>query len=186
MIIEPQVKQKVDTSIELINRFQGTDLADLCDATDATLRQGGESFTIGFNRDGQPGREMLESYWNGISLIPDRKLFVGRLEGTICSSIQLVRPSAANHTSSFAANVENHFVAPWARGHGLAKELLHAVELEALKSGIKVLKLSVRANSEAAISLYEAVGYKRWGTLDKYELVNGEMFAGHFYCKDVE
>ncbi|MCD6035028.1 MAG: Acetyltransferase family protein [Rickettsiales bacterium] len=170
--------------VESITEFKGTDLEDICDATEATILDNEHSFSIGFNRDGLPTREQMEAYWKGILLVPDRQLIVGRLDGTIASSIQFVRPSA-KHASSFAASVENHFVAPWARGHKLAKELLKVVEDKASSQGLLLLKLSVRAPQEAAVSLYEAMGYRRWGTLDKYEKINGIIHAGHFYCKDL-
>lgn len=178
------IEEPTSITVEVIESFKGTDLSDLCDATEATITDS-EGFTIGFNRDGALVREQLESYWSGILLVPDRHLIVGRLDGTIAASIQYVRPSGSNHTSSFAASVENHFVAPWARGHGLAKALLRKVERKAHAESIKLLKLSVRANLSAAVSLYESMGYKRWGVLEKYELVDGEMYAGYFYCKDL-
>jgi ribosomal protein S18 acetylase RimI-like enzyme len=171
-------------TVETVTGLPGMDLEDLCDATEATITDGAHSFSIGFNRDGNPTREQMEAYWNGVVLIPDRKLIVGRLDGTIASSIQFVRPSG-KHTASFAASVENHFVAPWARGHGLAKELLKTAEEEAIGQGLTLMKLSVRATQEAAITLYENMGYRRWGTLEKYEKVNGVMYAGYYYCKDL-
>lgn len=178
------LEEPANIKVELIEEFKGTDLSDLCDAAEATLTDS-EGFTIGFSRDGALVREQLESYWKGILLVPDRRLIVGRLDGMIAASIQYVKPSATNHTSSFAASVENHFVAPWARGHGLARALLRAVERKARSEGIKLLKLSVRANLTAAVNLYEGMEYKHWGTLEKYEMIDGEMLAGCFYCKDL-
>lgn len=170
--------------VEHITEFHGPDLDDLCDATEATMHDS-EGFSIGFNRDGFPTREQLENYWKGILLIPDRKLVVGRLDGTIASSIQMIKPSIYNYATSFSATLESHFVAPWARGHGLAKMLVKKAETIALEYDISVIKLSVRANQKAAISLYETLGFHHWGTLEKYEQVEGKMFAGRFYYKDI-
>lgn len=172
-------------SVEKISSFKGTDLTDLCDATESTLSDNSLSFNIGLGSIDTQIRDQLESYWKGTLLVPERQLIIGRLDGVIASSIQLVKPSRNNHTSSFAGLVDNHFVAPWARGYGLAKELLKLAEEEAKKSGLSILKLSARANLKTAIRLYEVSGYKCWGTLDKYEKINGEYIAGHFYYKEL-
>jgi ribosomal protein S18 acetylase RimI-like enzyme len=170
--------------IEKITKFKGNDLNDLCDATEAVMH-GTIGFTIGFNRIEQNDRLQLENYFNGVLLVPERELIVGRFDGIIAGSIQLIKPTPNDHTSSFAANVDNHFVAPWARGFGLAKALLVRAEDEAKNQGFSTIRLSVRSNSKAAIKLYESRGYEKWGTLAKYETLNGEYLAGHFYNKDI-
>jgi ribosomal protein S18 acetylase RimI-like enzyme len=174
-----------ETKIEKITEFKATDLSDICDATESTILDNSDSFTIGFSRQEPLVREKLENYWKGVLLVRERELIVGRLDGVIVSSLQLVKASPNNQTSSFAASLENHFVAPWARGYGLAKQLLKKGESEAKKAEITLLKLSVREDLDSAIALYESGGYKRWGTLDQYEKVDGKTYAGHFYCKEL-
>jgi RimJ/RimL family protein N-acetyltransferase len=118
-------------------------------------------------------------------LVPERVLIVGRIDKTIASSIQLIKPAPSKKTRSFSGKVDHHFVAPWARGHGLAKLLLQKTEDQALENGISFLRFNVRDGLDAAIKLYESCGYQRWGTLDQYEKINGKMIAGHYYCKDL-
>ena len=77
-------------------------------------------------------------------------------------------------------------MAPWARGHGLAKMLLEAAEREARSQGFSVLKLSVRQTQERAMKIYEDCGYNCWGVLPTYEFVNAQMIAGRFYYKNLE
>jgi ribosomal protein S18 acetylase RimI-like enzyme len=131
-------------------------------------------------------RETLESYWQGVLIVPQRSLFVGWLDGTVAGSIQLVRPSKSKETSAFAANIEAHFVAPWARGHGLALQLLEAAEREAAKEGFSVINLSVRESQERALSIYRDHGYTEWGIMPYYEYVNASMVSGHFFYKKLE
>lgn len=183
--MEPASEKQVQIKVERIQVFKGSDLSDLCDATESTILDDGLSFSIGLNRAEPPVRDRLEAYWKGVLLVPERQLIVGRIDGVIASSIQLVKPTPNNQTSSFCGSVDHHFVAPWARGHGLAKELLKAAQRNAKEEGLEVLRLNVRANLEAAIQLYEQLGYKRWGTLDKYEKIDGEMIAGFYYYKDL-
>ena len=176
---------KAEIHIETLSKFQNSDLSDLCQATEATILDDHVSFNIGFNHSYPPVREKMESYWQGVLLVPERELIVGRLDGVIAASLQLVKPTPSNQTSSFAGTVEHHFVAPWARGHGLAKELLQTAETIARKANLSILRLSVRENLKAAISLYEANHYKRWGVLEKYERIHNTLYSGYFYYKEI-
>jgi len=175
----------VSVKVERLDALKGADLIDICTATEDTIKEDALSFTIGLSRTHCPPRERLEAYWKGVVIVPERTLIVGRLDGAIASSIQLVKPAPSNQTSMFCGSVDHHFVAPWARGHGLAKDLLQAAENEARNIGLSVLRLSVRANLENAVTIYENAGFKRWGELDKYEMVDGKMLAGYFYYKDL-
>ncbi len=168
----------VTTAVEPLEAFRGTDLDDLCDAAEAAIKGGG-----GFGWLQAPPRHIMESYWRGVLLVPERRLFVARLDGTICGSAQLVRPPRNNEAQSFAVQMMSNFIAPWARGHGLARQLVLAVERAARAAGFAVLNLDVRDTQTAAIQLYESLGYARWGTHPCYARVDGEVVPGHFYYK---
>lgn len=183
-MLNVSISNNSKVEVEQLHSFSGSDLYDLCDSTEATIVNN-DSFSIGFKRDSIPLREQMEAYWKGIVVMPQRVVLVGRVDGTIAASLQIVMPSDKTQTFSFAANVENHFVAPWARGYKLARILLEEAELLAFEKDISLLKISVRANQDESIQLYEKSGYKKWGTLEQYELVNGVMHAGHFYCKNL-
>ena len=166
---------------EKLNELKRADKASLCEATEDAIRDG-----IGFNWNTAPSREVLESYWRGVLIVPERELFVGRVDGTIAGAIQLVKPSASKQSQAFMARISNHFVAPWARGHGLAVQLLHDVEEDAKREGFRVLTLEVRETQKTAIEIYESHGYVKWGELPYYEMINGRMVAGYFYAKTLE
>lgn len=169
------------TRVERITEFRHADLTEIVQATEDAVRE-----NIGFNWVLPPGKDVLESYWKGVLVVPDRVMFAARLDGTLVGSIQLVKPGISKETSSFAAAIEAHFIAPWARGHGLAKQLLEAAEREARSQGFAVLRLNVRETQEAAIKLYEDSGYVCWGILPYYEFVNAQMLGGRFYYKNLE
>lgn len=172
--------------VERLQILSPGDLDALCNATEDTIKDNNLSFSVGMNRTESPSRERLENYWRGVMLVPERILIVGRIDQTIASAIQLVKPSPSNQTSAFAGSVDHHFVAPWARGHGLAKLLVAKAEEEAKKSDLSVLKLSVRTGLEGAIKCYESLGYILWGTLPLYEIVDGKFLSGCFYYKKLE
>jgi len=166
------------TAVERLEAFSGTDLNDLCDAAEDAIKAGG-----GFGWLSAPPRHIMESYWRGVLLVPERRIFVARLDGTICGSAQLARPPRNNEAQAFAAQLTSNFIAPWARGHGLARRIVVAVEEAAHAGGFAVLNLDVRATQEAAIQLYESLGYVRWGTHPAYARVEGHTMPGYFYYK---
>jgi ribosomal protein S18 acetylase RimI-like enzyme len=168
----------VSVAVEKIDSLSASDLADLCEATEAAVEEGG-----GFGWVKRPQRETLEKYWRGFLLVPGRALFVARLDGVIAGSAQLIRPPRNNEAQAFSAQLTSTFVAPWARGHGLARGLLAAVEHSARRAGVAILNLDVRDTQQAAIRLYESAGYTRWGTHPAYARVAGKIVPGHFYFK---
>ena len=167
--------------VERLTVFAGSDLDDLCDATDAAIIDG-----IGFTWLRVPPHDRLESYWRGVLVVPERELFVCRVDDTIAGTVQLVKPTPHNEAGAFAASLTTHFVAPWARGHGLAKALLNASERAAREQGFSIMKLNVRATQAAAIQLYEGHRYTRWGTMPYFARVNGKFVAGHYYYKELK
>lgn len=182
MAISPEAKPEGSKlSVEKKTTLTDSELNELCIATEDAIRDG-----IGFNWLTPPMRETLESYWRGVLMVPTRALFVARLDHVIAGSIQLVRPSKSKETSAFAASIEAHFVAPWARGHGLAPMLLTAAEHEAAKEGFAVINLSVRETQARALEVYRTHGYHEWGTMPYYEFVNASMVSGHFFYKKLE
>jgi hypothetical protein len=165
-------------SVERASEFTDDELAALCEAADAAIIEGG-----GFGWVTPPGRQALERYFRGVLLVPERELFVARLNGTIVGSAQLVRPPRNNEAQAFAATLMHSFIAPYARGHGLARLLTQRVEEGARAFGYHVLNLDVRETQQAAIRLYESLGYVRWGTHPVYARVAGQTIQGHFFYK---
>ncbi len=168
-------------SVDPAEDFKGPDLYDLCDSTEGAIIDGG-----GFGWVRPPPRKTLEQYYRGVLAVPERSLFLGRLDGVVCAAAQLVRPPPNNEAQAFAAQLMHAFVAPWARGHGLARELTLAVERYARREGYKILRLDVRETQSAAIKLYESLRYTRWATNPKYALVGGKMIAGYYYYKELK
>lgn len=168
------------TAVEPLAHFAGPDLHDLSDAADAAIQDGG-----GFGWLTSPPRDAMVGYWKGVLLVPERELFVARLDGTICGSAQLLRPSRSNEAGAAVGTLTTFFLAPWARGHGLAAKLVLAVEARARAVGLGVMQLDVRETQKRAIEVYEQLGYRRWGTNPRYALVEGRWLVGHYYCKDL-
>ncbi len=170
-----------DIAISIVNELKRSELEELCEATEAAIIAGG-----GFGWLKPPHRNILEVFWKGVTLVPDRVLFIGKLDGIVAASAQLVRPTRNNEAQGHSGNLTTSFVAPWARGHGLARQLTLAVEEEAKARGVKVLNLDVRETQQAAISLYRALGYHEIGRHPRYAQVDGQYVGGLYFWKSLE
>ena len=94
-----------DKSVEVLDDISGHDLHDLCDAAESAIIEGG-----GFGWISVPPRQTLETYWRGVLLVPERTLFVGRLDGVIAGSAQLIRPTKNNEAQSHACDCASLFL----------------------------------------------------------------------------
>jgi ribosomal protein S18 acetylase RimI-like enzyme len=167
--------------VEWIETLRGNELEELCHATEEAILNGN-----GFGWLRPPERSVLENYWRGVLLVPQRNLVVARLDAAIVGSAQFVTPPPNNEAQAFAAQITTFFVAPWARGHGLAQGLMQAIETRARAEGYSMLELNLRATQDAAIKLFEQGGFELWASKGKYAFVNGEYIAGHYYSKDLK
>ena len=157
-----------------------SDMNDLCDAMDLAIEAGG-----GFGWTELPSREILERYWQGVIAMPQRRLFLARLDQTVCGAAQLVLPTRNNEAQAHAAHITGMFAAPWARGHGLARGLVEAIEKEAMTEGFSILNLDVQETQSSAIRIYRALGYIQWGTHPAYAEIEGRRVRGLFFYKEL-
>jgi ribosomal protein S18 acetylase RimI-like enzyme len=172
---------KAHLSVERVTDLDDHDIAELCEATDAAIIEGG-----GFGWVEPQGRAALERHFRGVMLVPERELFVARLDGMVVGSAQLVRPHRNNEAQAFAAQLTHAYIAPYGRGHGLARLLIQRVEERAASLGHRVLNLDVRETQTTAIALFRALGYVRWGVHPAYARVRGQTVAGEYYTKLIE
>ena len=101
----------------------------------------------------------------------------------IAGSCQIVRPPRNNEAQAFACQLTTFFLAPWARGYGLAQKLVDEAADYAKSQGFQVINLDVRATQERAIQSFEACGFTRFGTNPFYALVDDEFVPGYYYSK---
>ena len=167
-----------ELNVERVTELSDDDLAALCEAADAAIIEGG-----GFGWVNPPGRQALERYFRGVLLVPERELFIARLNGLPVGSAQMVRPPRNNEAQAFSATLMHSFIAPYARSQGLARLLTQRVEEGARARGYFILNLDVRETQEAAIHLYQSLGYVQWGSHPVYARVRGQTIGGLFFYK---
>ena len=165
--------------VEKRDKFLKGELEELTIATMDAIKEG-----IGFGWIDPPPKNKLKAYWQGVLLVPNRWLFIGKYKETVSGSIQVVTFSSSNEAAIFRVSIDTHFVATWARGHGLAKLLIEKAEMECKKNKYTHVLLDVRDTQQRAINLYKQMGYRLWGTLPAYHKVkSGEMVSGNYYYK---
>ena len=179
MIAEKQ--KKINIKVELLSSVSGVDLADLCNITEQAIKAGG-----GFGWVNVPPREVLNKYWKGVVLIKNRRLIVGRLNNAIAGTLQLIFHPSNNEAQQNIFNISSHFVAPWARGYGLAKAMIDRAEIIGVENGANCAQLDVRETQEAAIQFFKSKGYIHWGTNPNYAKVLGKNIKGLYYYKKLK
>ena len=148
-----KTKEKINIKVEILSSINDIDLADLCNITEQAIKAGG-----GFGWLKTPPREILKKYWKGTVVVPTRKLIVGRLNKAIAGTLQIIFQPPNNEAQQDIFNIISHFVAPWARGHGLAKLMIDKAETSGIENGSTCVHLDVRETQEAAIKLFETKG----------------------------
>ncbi len=168
-------------SIESVDRLSTGDLHELCEAAEAGIMSGG-----GFGWLSPPPKSVMEDYWRGVLIIPERHLIVARLDKVIAGSCQILRPPRNNEAQAFTCQLTTFFIAPWARGHGLAQMIVAESEALAKSEGFSMINLDVRSTQDRAIQSFEARGFTRYATNDFYARVDGDFVTGFYYRKELK
>ena len=175
-----QLNEKINISVENLKLLNDVDLADLCNITEQAISAGG-----GFGWIRVPRREILDNYWKQIIGEKLNNLIVGRLNGVIAGTLQLSFEAPNIESRKNIAQIKRHFVAPWARGYGLAKSMIDFSEQIAKEENIKSIQLSVRETQEAAVQLFTNKNYLRWGENPYYAFINGSFVKGIYFYKNL-
>ena len=173
-------KEKINIKVETLHSISDLDLADLCNITEQAIRAGG-----GFGWLKVPPRKVLNKYWTGLVVVQSRILVVGRLNNAIAGTLQLGLQSPNNEAQKDIATITSHFVAPWARGYGLAKNMIDYAETKAKENSILCIQLDIRETQEAAIQLFKSKGYEQWGTNPSYAQIEGNIIKGLYFYKNI-
>jgi GNAT superfamily N-acetyltransferase len=111
----------------------------------------------------------------------DRIVVVAELDGEVVGMAHLVPSDAAN--APHRAEVQRVAVAAGARGSGVGRRLLAAVEEAALDRGLTLLWLTTHDGTDAC-AFYESVGYTKLGVMPAYSVrPDGNLAPGAFYFK---
>ena len=174
------LKKKISIKVEILESISDLDLADLCNITEHAIKAGG-----GFGWLKVPPRETLNNYWKGLVVVKNRILIAGRLNDAIAGALQLGLQPHNNEAQKNICNITSHFIAPWARGYGLAKKMIDTAEIIAHENNASCVQIDIRETQEAAIQLFRSKGYKQWGINPNYALTEGKVIKGLYFYKNI-
>ncbi len=174
------LKENIIINVETLKKVNDVDLADLCNITEQAIKAGG-----GFGWLSIPPRSVLKKYWNGITLIHYKRLIVGRLNGDIAGTLQLSFQPPNNEAQKNITKIQSHFVAPWARGYGLAKSMIDFAVKASKENGAKCIQINIRETQDAAIQLFKSKGFTQWGENPFYANINDKFIKGLYFYKNI-
>ena len=174
-------KENMNIDVDSLSVISTKDMADLCSVTEQAIRAGG-----GFGWLTLPTTDSLKNYWNGLVLINTNILIVGRLDRSIAGALQISFNPLNNEAQKNIAKIQSHFVAPWARGYGLAKAMIDKAIDISKENNKKSIQLDIRETQTAAIQLFEGKGFTKWGENPSYAFINGNKIKGSYYLKDLQ
>jgi putative acetyltransferase len=93
---------------------------------------------------------------------PAVSLFVARLEAEAVGMAALVERGDGT------AEIKRMYVMQWARGHGVASDILNALHKHAIAIGLTSIQLETGPKQPKAIALYERFGYVKIPNFGKY------------------
>lgn len=181
MTLKPPTNIRPALSVDHINRLETPDLDALVAATQATIEEGSQN-----SWRGNPSTQRLTAFWNGVLLSPHRHLILGRIAGEIVGGLQIVQAGPLSDIGPEVASIDNFFLAPCARGKGLAAQMLRHAEDVALAQGITSLDVVVRDDRREVARTIEALGYKLWARKDTFRWADNQFHAGLYYTKVID
>jgi GNAT superfamily N-acetyltransferase len=114
---------------------------------------------------------------------PGRIVLVAELEGEVVGMAHIAPSEAAN--APHRAEVQRVAVAESARGSGVGRRLMAAVEEAALDRDLTLVWLTTHDRSDAC-AFYEAVGYSKLGVMPGYSYrPDGTLSPAAFYYKEL-
>lgn len=181
MSLKPPTNIRPALSVEHANRLDDTDLDALVQATHATIAEGSQN-----SWRGNPSAQRLTAFWNGVMLSPHRHLILGRIAGKIVGGVQIVQAGPLSEIGPEVASLDNFFLAPDARGKGLARRMLRYAEDVARAHGITSLDLVVRDDRDEAALMFEELGYKLWARKETFRWAQDQFHGGLYYTKVID
>jgi hypothetical protein len=161
-----------DLTVELATDIHEHDLADLCEATNAAIIEGG-----GFGWVQQQDRAALARHFRGVLMVPERTLFLARIDGVVVGSAQLVRLPKNNEAQAFARSSPMPTSRPTPAASAWRALVQRARSTR--RAGHPVLEpRRAGLGSASSITLCERLGYTSWGTHPAYARVEGRTGRG--------
>jgi ribosomal protein S18 acetylase RimI-like enzyme len=127
---------------------------------------------------------LMRSYRDTVAALDDQRILLVAEEGNeVLGMAQLVSSRATN--ADHRAEIQRVGVAAKARGRGVGRQLMTAVEWAARERGLTLLWLTTHDGSDAC-SFYERIGYTKLGVMPNYSRrPDGTLWPGAYYFREL-
>ncbi|MEI2300047.1 GNAT family N-acetyltransferase [Ensifer sp. MJa1] len=171
-----------DIEIRLLDESEARAAIPALAAVLSDCVEGGAS--VGFMQPYPP--ESAVAYWQGVAqsvAAGDTLLMVAEVEGRVLGTVQVGVAQMPNQPHR--GDLKKLLVHRAARGKGLARRLMDAVEREAAARGKTLLVLDTATGSEAE-AIYPRLGWERVGVIPDYAMwPEGGLCATTFFYKRI-
>ena len=132
-----------------------------------------------------PPREEIAEMLSRIATAPDGSaaLLVARHEGRLAGVgywARYERPTFARHADLVLLAVGSRW-----QGAGIGRRLCEELVATARRAGVEKLTIDFRADNVRAQSLYESIGFRRYGVLGDFVVAGGQRFDRMMYVLDL-
>ncbi|MCM1012506.1 MULTISPECIES: GNAT family N-acetyltransferase [unclassified Brevibacterium] len=133
-----------------------------------------------------PSREEVSALLEDLAIATaenDARVALARSQGAVVGFAywtRYTRPTLRRHV-----DVEKVAVGAAVQRAGIGRSLMTALISEARDLGVEVMTLDLRGDNDAAIRLYESLGFVRYGLLEGFVAVGDERYDTHFYALDL-
>ncbi|MCT6879550.1 MAG: GNAT family N-acetyltransferase [Commensalibacter sp.] len=166
--------------IDQVTEFQNEDdLHALCEALDAYILGGGYYKWI----KNPPPRHLMENYLRGVLLVPEKILFIARLDGNIVGSCELKLPRKEKNSPHIGAFIDLFGIAPYARNVGVEALMLTKAEQTITQAGYPIVNIVIDETQQFNFDFYLQKGYIHWATHPYYRRIEGQIVKGLFLYK---
>ena len=161
--------------VETVDQLTERDINELSDTAEAAIYRVVVWMVVAATKS------VMEDYWRGVQMIPDRHLIIARLDKVI-AQLPDYTPPKNNEAQKFSCQLTT-FLLAWPR-EWQAQMIVAESEALAKSEGFLMINLDVRATQDRAIQSFEARGFKRYAT-NNYAKVSDDYVPGFYYHKEL-
>ncbi|WP_346771183.1 GNAT family N-acetyltransferase [Commensalibacter oyaizuii] len=125
-----------------------------------------------------PPRHFIESYFKGAFLVPEKKIFVSRMDGNIVGICEVNFPPKQENSPHISAHINIFAVAPYAINIGIGPRLLTKTEQTVTQLGYPIINIILDETQTKLFQFYTKNGYHHWATHPYYQRINGQIVKG--------
>jgi len=127
-----------------------------------------------------PGPEEVRRLLTAVAADPDAVLVVAGEDGRLAGLGYWRRYDRPTHRPH--ADLEKVAVAPAHQGRGLGRQIVTELITAAREAGVEVLTLDQRGDNTRAAALYESLGFRQYGRLERFVAVGDQRWDKLFYA----